>query len=410
MSQPKDQPTKKLTRRSLLKSAAATAATAYLSGPALAFPQNSLPPQLKNSINPRWYGFNLLEYFSTDTDWMKYFPYKNDGQFPESDFEWIHDWGFNWVRLPMDYRFWTDPSDPMKINEKAVAPIDRAIKLGQKHKVHVNVSLHRAPGYCILDIMDEKITGIHITKEKTNVYKDPAALAAFANQWRFFAKRYKGIPNDQLSFNLVNEPIELKEHANTADIFSAVTGSANYIKVARESVSAIRSEDSQRLIVTDGYLGANSVIPELYDTKILQSCHHYHPIQMTHYHNEWARPMGDTPYPPTWPLKDASGKVIVDKAGLTEKYGPWAEPAKNNIPIHFGEMGCDHRTPPDVVYAWYNDSLDVLNNLHAGWALWNFRGPFGVVDTNRAGTKFTDHHGHQLDSQLLKLLQSKIQS
>ena len=322
MSQPKDQPTKKLTRRSLLKSAAATAATAYLSGPALAFPQNSLPPQLKNSINPRWYGFNLLEYFSTDTDWMKYFPYKNDGQFPESDFEWIHDWGFNWVRLPMDYRFWTDPSDPMKINEKAVEPIDRAIKLGQKHKVHVNVSLHRAPGYCILDIMDEKITGIHITKEKTNVYKDPAALAAFANQWRFFAKRYKGIPNDQLSFNLVNEPIELKEHANTADIFSAVTGSANYIKVARESVSAIRSEDSQRLIVTDGYLGANSVIPELYDTKILQSCHHYHPIQMTHYHNEWARPMGDTPYPPTWPLKDASGKVIVDKAGLTDKYGP----------------------------------------------------------------------------------------
>ena len=73
-------------------------------------------------------------------------------------------------------------------------------------------------------------------------------------------------------------------------------------------------------------------------------------------------------------------------------------------------MGCDHRTPPDVVYAGYNDSLDVLNNLHAGWALWNFRGPFGVVDTNRAGTKFADHHGHQLDSQLLKLLQSKIQS
>ena len=51
-----------------------------------------------------------------------------------------------------------------------------------------------------------------------------------------------------------------------------------------------------------------------------------------------------------------------------------------------------------------------INNLHAGWALWNFRGPFGIVDTNRAGTKFTDHHGHQLDSQLLKILQSKMQS
>jgi aryl-phospho-beta-D-glucosidase BglC (GH1 family) len=57
--------------------------------------------------NPRWYGFNLLEYFSTDPDWMKYFPYKNDGMFLEDDFRWIRDWGFNFVRLPMDYRFWT---------------------------------------------------------------------------------------------------------------------------------------------------------------------------------------------------------------------------------------------------------------------------------------------------------------
>src|SRR6202041_2300567 len=26
----------------------------------------------------------------------------------------------------------------------------------------------------------------------------------------------------------------------------------------------------------------------------------------------------------------------------------------------------------------------------SGWALWNFRGPFGVLDTQRAGTKFED--------------------
>jgi hypothetical protein len=49
--------------------------------------------------NPEWYGFNLLEYFSTDRDWMKYFPYKDDGMFREGDFRWIRDWGFNWVCL-----------------------------------------------------------------------------------------------------------------------------------------------------------------------------------------------------------------------------------------------------------------------------------------------------------------------
>jgi hypothetical protein len=76
-----------------------------------AFPERSpIPPKSKSPAkNPRWYGFNLLEYFSTDADWMKYFPYKNDGMFQEDDFRWIRDWGFNWVRLPMDYRFWTAP-------------------------------------------------------------------------------------------------------------------------------------------------------------------------------------------------------------------------------------------------------------------------------------------------------------
>ena len=52
--------------------------------------RSSSPSPVKN---PAWYGFNLLEYFSTDADWMKYFPYKNDGMFQEDDFRWIRDWG-----------------------------------------------------------------------------------------------------------------------------------------------------------------------------------------------------------------------------------------------------------------------------------------------------------------------------
>lgn len=78
------------------------------------------PAGKKSAQNPRWYGFNLLEYFSTDPDWMKYFPYKNDGMFREDDFRWIRDWGFTWVRLPMDYRFWTDSVDLLKIHENKI--------------------------------------------------------------------------------------------------------------------------------------------------------------------------------------------------------------------------------------------------------------------------------------------------
>jgi hypothetical protein len=66
------------------------------------------------------------------------------------------------------------------------------------------------------------------------------------------------------------------------------------------------------------------------------------------------------------------------------------------VPIYFGEMGCYKHTPPEVVLTWFDDTLSVLGDLRSGWALWNFRGPFGVLDTQRAGTKFEDWHGHQL--------------
>jgi endoglucanase len=407
---PETPSSEKIGRRTVLKTLAAGAVAGSFGLPGVAAASaDAQYPLIAGSINPRWYGFNLLEYFSTDTDWMKYFPYKNDGQFKEDDFKWIHEWGFNWVRLPMDYRFWTDPNDLMKINDKNVDPIDRAIKLGQKNKVHVNISLHRAPGECILDVMDEKVTGIHVTKEKTSVYKDQATLDAFAHQWAYFAKRYKGIPNEDLSFNLVNEPLDL-ETAKLALAGSTRPSAADYVRVVRATIAAIRAEDPTRLIVTDGYNVGRDEIPELYDTKIIQSCHDYFPVQLTHYHNPWARPAGDNLPLPTWPLKDASGAVIVSKQTLIDKFAPWAEPAKQGVPIHFGEMGCDKNTPPDVVNAWFNDSLDVIGGLHSGWALWNFRGPFGIVDTGRAGTDFKDRHGHQLDYKLLKVLQSKMSS
>jgi hypothetical protein len=129
--------------------------------------------QPRVATNPKWYGFNLLEYFSTDPDWMKYFPYKDDGMFQEDDFRWMRDWGFNWVRLPMDYRFWTDPQDFHKIYEDKVLLIDRAIKLGDKYGFHVNVSLHRAPGYCILDTLDDLSPAFTSRKKKRASFPIP---------------------------------------------------------------------------------------------------------------------------------------------------------------------------------------------------------------------------------------------
>lgn len=416
------------TRRSLLKSLAASAAATVLPSaiPGVgAAVRNGLAEGWSETLspakNPAWFGFNLLEYFSTDPDWMKYFPYKDDGLFQENDFRWMLDWGFNFVRLPMDYRFWTDPNDLMKINEKNVEPIDRAIRLGEKYGIHVNICLHRAPGECILDGMDAALTGIHITEEKTSVYEDPHTLEAFVHQWTYFADRYRGTPSERLSFNLVNEPMVRPTPAEMAELKSAKSMEAalreigqrhqrQYVRVARAAIDGIRAHDSQRWIVTDGFQGGSVAIPGLIDTGILQSCHTYYPVQLTHYQCEWARGFvpRDTPLP-TWPLKDREGHVI-DRAAIATLFQPWQDLNQHGVRIHFGEMGAYKHTPPNVVLAWFDDTLSVLNDLHTGWALWNFRGPFGILDTERPGTKFEDWHGHQLDRPLLSVLQKKMKT
>jgi len=54
---------------------------------------------------PRWRGFNLLHSFTA----------KSDCDPQEDDFRWIADWGFDFVRLPMSYRLWTEEGKPCAV-------------------------------------------------------------------------------------------------------------------------------------------------------------------------------------------------------------------------------------------------------------------------------------------------------
>jgi len=46
-----------------------------------------------------------------------------------------------------------------------------------------------------------------------------------------------------------------------------------------------------------------------------------------------------------------------------------------------------------------------LTSHNIGFALWNLRGAFGVVDSGRVDAQYEDFHGHKLDRKLLDLMQ-----
>ncbi len=69
-----------------------------------------------------------------------------------------------------------------------------------------------------------------------------------------------------------------------------------------------------------------------------------------------------------------------------------------------GEFGCRTDTPHDVALAWMEHCLELWKSKNLGWALWNLRGPFGILDSGRADVEYEDFNGHKLDRRMLELL------
>ncbi len=456
------------------------------------------------SAAPRYRGFNLLEMFMYGG---------SEKRFQESDFRMMKEWGFNFVRLPLDYRFWIKDGQWDVIDDAKLKPIDEAIAFGQKYGIHVQVCFHRIPGFTVAR-----------PAEARNLFADPEALKVACHHWDTFAKRYKDISNEDISFNLFNEP-------------DSSVSEEQYVRVAEALVETIRAVSPKRTIVADGLKWGTRPCKGLYALGIEQATRGYNPMSVSHYkapwvgtpsaeplwplapgisplygegkkpwnvpltvqdlpagtlklrlgnvsgdvrlkavcdgktvldqkltpggegkwanvvrHEQWkltqARYMDaieftvpaskkftlevaqgdwceierlDTPIGPlafslNWgqtnsPFRCAGGKIIPGgkaPSGLDQlreqNIEPWESAMKAGIPIMVGEFGSYNQTPHAVALAWLEDNLKLWKENNWGWALWNFRGTFGILDSQRSDVTYEDYQGHKLDRQMLNLL------
>ena len=196
-------------RRTFLKTVGTVAAGVALGTVAQATVEN-MPAQ---TTIPRWRGFNLVDFFQAFGQGEL-----SAGMVSEDDLKWIRDWGFDFIRIPMDYWLWIDtnwretkalsPDDMYKIKESMMEKVDRTVDLGIKYGLHVSLNFHRAPGYCINSP----------DREPFVLWTDPSAEDAFVFHWNLFAKRYRGVSVKDLSFNLVNEAPGVREGYMSAEI------------------------------------------------------------------------------------------------------------------------------------------------------------------------------------------------
>ncbi len=380
-----------ISRRVFLKTTGVSAAVVAATGHIVAATERTQPAQ---TTIPRWRGFNLLDYFSPIAR-----PGRNPNRTTEDDLRWMSDWGFDFVRLPMAYPRWIDfdpqqritPNDMYKIKESAVEYIDGLVEMAHKYGLHVSLNLHRAPGFCVN-------AGFY---EPFNLWKDQKALDAFCFHWNMWAERYKGIPASKISFDLVNEPCMRADMNDQHSKRGPVPGDV-YRRVAKAAAEAIRRANPNHLIIADGNNVGNDVTPELIDLNIAQSCRGYKPGYISHYKAPWAFANVENLPAPAWPGK--MGDAYWDRARLESYYKPWIDLARQGVGVHCGECGCWIKTPHDVFLAWFGDVLDILTQNGVGYALWNFRGSFGILDSGRDDVGYEDWHGHKLDRKLLDLL------
>jgi endoglucanase len=312
------------------------------------------------------------------------FTTKSDGNFHEDDFKMISDFGFDFVRLPLCYLLWIENTNVFAIRELTLKKLDKAVEFGLKHNIHVNLSFHRAPGF---SVNKERI-------EPFNLWKDEEALDAFIFHWEMIVKRYKGISSERLSINLVNEPEKPSEETMTVE---------DHERVIRSAVKAIREIDPGRLIIIDGLTWATKPCPELADLGVSQSMRAYAPMGISHYKAAWMvnwQEMPEPSWPGAWHFEE-----IWDRNILLEHFQPWADLLHLGVGVHCGEGGCYRYTPHNVFLNWFQDVLEILTMHNIGYALWNFRGSFGILDSGRNDVDYENYHGHLLDRKLLNLLQ-----
>ncbi|MCL2815064.1 MAG: glycoside hydrolase family 5 protein [Oscillospiraceae bacterium] len=469
---------------------------------------------------PVWRGFNLTEaLFTVDFE-----------PFNEDDFRLMAEWGFNFVRIPIDYRGLIIDGDWDKFSETKFAMLDKALEYGIKYDLHINYCLHRAPGHTNFD-----------PPEATDIWKDDEPLEAFANMWGVFAERYKNVPNEYVSFNLLNEPAYITEEA--------------HLRVAEKACRAIWDISPGRLIIVDGYNVGLEPSDKIRELGAAQSTRGYAPAELTHYEAEWAPWNAGAPLP-EWPVMslprflfgnmkqsdrtifgfdydfpedytlsvkigtvcnsatlvikadgvkllehkfntekdkddceksewdeqwqiyvndynlyftvnipsgtqnvtientvgdwmtledtafasvsgnspefsfqptiiewawkfpqlkiDSNGSVVEITGGeeirdaewLKKEYMDlWIEVMESGGGVMVGEFGCYNKTPHDVVLRWMEDYLKIWKDAGIGWAMWNFDGTIGIINSGRADVEYEDlSDGRKLDRAMLELL------
>jgi hypothetical protein len=323
---------------------------------------------LKKGIN---LGGWLSQYKNYDHNHFKTF-------IQDSDIKRIAEWGFDHIRLPVDYPLFEDDKNLGKYLQSGFDYVHVCLEWCRQAGLRLILDLHKAPGYAFDD-------------QKANQLENDTDLQTrFGNLWSAIAKEFISSDHDILAFELLNE-INFRSSKNWNDIVD-------------KTLLRIRPLDSERLILIGGNCFSSvdslSAIKIFGDQHILYKFHFYLPLSVTHQKAYWLEGLDVFNKQVNYPGYAGGLKIFLennpqyqnrlsedvdvffDRAYINKRMEPALEFLKTTQqPLHCGEFGVIDQAPMTTRENWTEDVVSILKEHTIGYAYWTYKElDFGLVD------------------------------
>lgn len=213
----------------------------------------------------------------------------------------------------------------------------------------------------------------------------------FVQLWRILAAHLGATDHSRVFYELMNEP--------------EVPDAYRWMGIQARVVEAIRQIDADHTIIATAAnyssLGDLLQLEPVSDTNVIYNFHFYEPYQFTHQGASWGADdwiyYKDISYPASAATLAAQMKNVPGDlarynlylygaggwnsegiAGRIAFAAAWAQ--ERHVPLICNEFGAYRQTADPASRArWIGDVRTALEANHIGWAMWDYRGNFGVV-------------------------------
>ena len=291
--------------------------------------------------------------------------------FTEQDVQFIQEVGFDHIRIPIDEEQMWDESGNKE--QEAFELLHQALKWTQKHNLKAIVDLHILRSH-------------HFNEGDKPLWTDPTAQEQFFECWRQLSAELKAYPNDQVAYELMNEPV-----ADNPD---------DWNKLVAKGIATVRENEPKRKILVGSNRWQSTetfddlVLPAS-DSNIIVSFHFYTPMALTHYKASWVN-SGKYEGPVQYPgevvkkedieslpsdfqevVRNSAGNYNIDSL-RKHIIKPIQFAKERNLQVYCGEWGCLKTVPEESMLNWYEDVRTILENNNVAWTIWDYKGSFGI--------------------------------